>query len=659
MAAPKFYLTTPIYYVNARPHIGHTYTTIVADAIARYKRMRGFDVTFLTGTDEHGQKVERSARAEGVSPQQFVDGVASDYRALWDRLGLQYDIFLRTTESRHATAVRELFARAEKAGYIYRGAYSGQYCVYDELYVTDPVDEDKCPDCGRPTEHVEEENYFFKLSALQDRLLEHYEKHPEFVRPETRRNEVVSFVKSGLRDLSISRARLKWGIPVPGPEGHVFYVWFDALTNYLTGAGFGDPGGEADLERLWPADVHLVGKEIVRFHAVYWPAFLMAAGLPLPKTILAHGWWVFDREKMSKSRGNIVRPQPIAEVLGADALRYFLLREMILGQDANFSYDALLTRYNADLANDYGNLVSRTLNMIARYCGGKIPGNAGAGEAEKRIAKTGNTTIEQTLSCFDDYEFSRGLEVVWALVSALNKYLVETKPWELADAGDERERLDAVLWTAAEGVRIATALVAPIIPESASTVWKQLGCEGTPEQVRLDELAWGDLPPGQQIGEVKPVFPRQDIGKAIKRIEKREAEQQSGGGQSTKGESAVSNEAGMTTEDASKITIDDFAKVELRVAQVKTAERVPKADKLLKLTVDLGGEVRQILAGIAEHYEPDDLVGRKIVVVSNLEPRKMRGLESNGMLLAATSDSNGKPVLATFTEEIENGARLK
>ena len=652
MAKPKFYLTTPIYYVNARPHIGHTYTTIVADVIARYKRMRGFDVTFLTGTDEHGQKVERSARQAGLSPRQFVDGIAADYRGLWDRLGLGYDVFVRTTEERHAASVQALYQRTRKAGYIYSDTYSGQYCVSCELYVTDPVDGDRCPDCGRPTETVEEENYFFKLSAFEKPLLEHYEKHPDFVRPDTRRNEVISFVKGGLRDLSISRARVKWGIPVPGDDAHVFYVWFDALTSYMTGVGHGDPARQDEYEHLWPADLHLVGKEILRFHAVYWPAFLMAAGLPLPKTVLAHGWWVFDKEKMSKSRGNIVRPQPITDTIGVDALRYFLMREMILGQDSNFSYDTLLTRYNSDLANDYGNLASRTLKMVGQYRDGIIPAATESGDAENRVETVAGRTIARVLESFDNYEFSRGLDSVWELISALNKYLVETKPWELAGDDASRARLDTVLWTAAEGIRIATALLAPVLPEASRAVWKQLGCDGDPAVMDLDALSWGGLRTGQTIGTVSPVFPRLDKIKTIKKIEALEEQASADAPVSSEGEKAV-------TDDSEKITIDDFARVDLRVAEIKTAEAVPNATKLLKLTVDLGSETRQVLAGIAEHYEPSTLIGKKIVVVANMQPRKMRGLESNGMLLAATSDSDGKPVLATFAEDIDNGTRLK
>ena len=658
MPKPKFYLTTPIYYVNARPHIGHTYTTIVADTIARFKRMRGFDAVLLTGTDEHGQKVEQSARAAGKGPQEFADEVAADYRQLWQTLGLDYDRFLRTTEPRHAKAVQTIFQAVEKAGYIHKGKYEGQYCVFDELYVTDATPEGNCPECGRPTQRVEEENYFFQLSAFQDKLLAHYEKHPEFIRPESRRNEVRSFVRGGLRDLSISRSRLRWGIPLPGREGHVFYVWFDALTSYMSGIGYGAEGAAAEeYRRLWPADLHLVGKEIVRFHAVYWPAFLMAAGLDLPKMIFAHGWWVFEQQKMSKSRGNIVRPQPIHQVLGTDALRYFLLREMVFGQDSSFSYDALLTRYNSDLANGYGNLASRTLTMIGRYFNGEVPKPDERTKTDQQVAAAAEKTLGSFQQRFDDYDFSRGLEAVWTLIAALNKYLVETQPWVLAKDEKQRSRLETVLWTAAEGLRIVTALLAPVMPAATAQVWKQLGLTGNPAATKLDDLAWGQFPPATRIGKIEPVFPRLDKKQAIKKIQQLEAEEFAA---QTAAAQPTARKGGSVAEvEQTRISIEDFAKVEMRVGEVKSAERVAGANKLLKLLVDIGSETRQIVAGIAETYSPEQLLGKKIVVVVNLQPRKLRGVESNGMLVAASVGADGRPVLATFAEDVEVGARLK
>ncbi len=653
----KFYLTTPIYYVNARPHLGHTYTTVVADTIARYKRMRGYDVVLLTGTDEHGQKVERSAKAAGVPPQEFTDRISSEYRRLWDQLGLGIDRFVRTTELRHARAVQRLFRKVADRGHIYKGYYEGQYCVFDELYVDDPTPGAPCPDCGRPTERIREENYFFKLSAFQDRLLKHYEEHPEFVQPETRRNEVTAFVRGGLRDLSISRTTLKWGIPWPGDEQHVFYVWSDALVSYMTGVGYGDD--PAEYERLWPADVHLVGKEILRFHAVYWPAFLMAAEEPLPKTVFAHGLWNFLGEKMSKSRGNIQFPQPIVRVLGADALRYFLLREMVFGQDGNFSREALVERYNSDLANGLGNFASRTLAMMEKYFGGKVPSpSAGSDRAirDETLATRAIADIQDCQSLYDAFAFSRALERIWELISEVDKYFVLEQPWALAENPAKRERLATVLYTAAEALRIVCLLVHPVMPQAAKRIWKQLGLQGNladeqlPDTVAMEN--WGKLQPGTSIGKPEAIFPRVDKAEATERIEAMEHEMRQPPATPPAAAAAAPQAPG-------RITIEDFAKVEMRVGEVKSAERVAGADKLLKVMVDIGGEVRQLVAGIAQEYKPEDLISRKVIVVVNLQPRKLRGVESNGMILAASVGPEGKPVLAGFLEDVPPGARLK
>ena len=467
--AEKFYITTPIYYVNARPHIGHAYTTIVCDAIARRQRMLGSDTFFLTGTDEHGQKIERSAAEAGITPKQLTDRIATEFRALWDRMKISYDDFIRTTDERHRRGVQEMFRLIRDNGYIYKGSYSGQYCVFDELYVDAAGPGAPCPECGRPTETVSEENYFFKLSAFEDKLLRLYTEQPNFIRPETRRNEVVTFVRSGLRDLSISRTTIKWGIPVPDDPRHVIYVWLDALSNYCTAIGFGssDKKDQEKFARYWPADVHMIGKEIVRFHCIYWPAFLMAAGLPLPNSIVAHGWLLFEESKMSKSRGNIVRAETVIDVLGNDALRYFLLREVAFGQDGSFSFDALVQRYNSDLANDLGNLASRTLTMITRYFHGEMPYPSPGGArtaADDAIAKAASMTIASFATLWDDYQFSRALETAWSLVNAVNKYIVENEPWAVAEKADEgsRSRLATILYTAAEALRIATALAHPV-----------------------------------------------------------------------------------------------------------------------------------------------------------------------------------------------------
>src|SRR5260370_14642277 len=499
----KYYLTTPIYYVNAAPHIGHTYTTIAADVIKRFKRMQGYDpVVLTTGTDEHGQKVERAAKAAGKEPVEFTRAVAAEFRKQWDEFGLKSDHFCRTADRLHHQTVQWLFDRCLKNGYVYKGSYTGQYCVFDELYVNEAKPGDPCPDCGRTTETVTEENYFFKLSAFTDRLLELYAKQPEFIQTDSRRNEVLSFVKQGLNDLSITRTTIKWGIPVPVEGHHVFYVWFDALIAYMT-AVRGQKAG--DGTELWPADLHLIGKEIVRFHAIFWPAFLWAAELPLPKRIYAHGWLLFEQDKMSKSRGNIVRAAPIRPVMGADALRYFLLREIVFGQDGSFSYDALIGRYNSDLANGLGNLASRTLTMIHQYRGDEIPEGS-----DPEIAALANQSIAAVQKHFDAFEFSKGLEAVWALISAVDKYIVQKAPWKLAKQNDQpaQTELSTTLYTAAESLRIATALLSPVLPQSAPTIWAQLGMPAPIDSVRFETLEWGGLQPGQKIGEIAPVFPR-------------------------------------------------------------------------------------------------------------------------------------------------------
>jgi methionyl-tRNA synthetase len=640
----KYYLTTPLYYVNAAPHIGHAYTTIAADVIKRYKRMMGFDAVLFTGTDEHGQKVERSAIAAGKSPVEFTDTISAAFYQEWKNLDLSIDRTIRTTDPRHHKTVQWLFERCMANGHVYKGSYTGQYCFYDELYVSEAKPGDPCPDCGRPTETVTEDNYFFRLSAFQDRLLELYEKHPEFVQPETRRNEVISFVKQGLSDLSISRTTLKWGIPLPVEGNHVFYVWFDALIGYMSAARDTD---------LWPADLHLIGKEIVRFHAIFWPAFLMAAELPLPERIFAHGWLLFEQDKMSKSRGNVVRAEPILQVMGADALRYFLLREIVFGQDGSFSYDALIGRYNSELANGLGNLASRTLTMINQYRGGRIP----AAEPDAEIAAKATASISEVISAFDNFEFSRGLESVWSLLSTVDRFIVQQAPWKLAPLKDDAEaqaRLNATLYTAAEVLRIATVLLTPAVPQSTRKIWAQLGMRIDLDTVRIDELRCGQLEPGQPIGKVEAVFPRVELKPAVERMRELDAELVA------RQNALLGKPAPPAVEaPAEKIPIEDFAKIDMRVGEVLSAERVKGSDKLLLLKVNIGEhEPRTLVAGIAEAYAPEQLLGRKVVIVANLQPRKLRGVTSNGMIVAASVEG-GKPVLAGFHEEIPAGARLK
>ena len=650
---PKYYLTTPIYYTNGLPHIGHTYSTIVCDTIRRYKRMRGYDVVMTTGTDEHGVNVERAAKKAGVAESEFVAKMAVEWKALWDELGIPSDEFIRTTDLKHAHTVQWLFRLCRENGFVYPGHYTGQYCIYDNAYV-DVKPGENCPDCGRPTETVTEANYFFKLSAFQKPLLDWYAKHPDFIQPDSRRNEILSFVEGGLRDLSITRTSIRWGIPVPGEEPHVFYVWFDALTAYLSAVG----GPNYEKLGFWPADVHIVGKDIIRFHTVYWPAFLMAAGLPLPKQVWAHGWFLMDAAKMSKSKGNVVTPRPIVGVLGMDALRYYLLRETVFGQDGNFSYDALVQRYNSDLANDLGNLLSRTVNMMHRYCGGAIPARFTDGSDHVDVSDSATKAIDDCQSAYEKLEFSNALVAIWSLISKVNGYLVKQSPWTLEGEVTNLELRSTVLYHAAEALRIVAVLSYPVLPDSAQRIWSQLGIKGRIESQELQNLKWGGLKPGTPIGEPLAIFPRIEKAEAIERMEVMENEPQ----KPVTAPAAAPATVGAAAPQAApeKIGIEDFAKVEMRVGQIKTAERIVGADKLLKLTVDIGTEVRQICAGIAQYYEPEKLIGRKVAVVVNLAPRKLRGVESNGMIIAASVGPEGRPVLAGFPDDdVEIGARLK
>src|ERR1051326_7914602 len=642
----KYYLTTPIYYVNAAPHIGTAYSTFVADAIKKFKQLEDYSpVVLTTGSDEHGQNVERASKAAGITPEEYATRVANEFVSEWQRLGIGVDHFIRTSDPKHRETVYDLFERCKRNGYIYKGSYTGQYCFHDELYVTDAKPGDPCPDCGRPTETVTEENYFFKLSAFQDRLLELYEKDPKFIQPDYRRNELIQFVKGGLNDLSITRTTIKWGIPVPVEGNHVFYVWFDALTAYMSAV---------KETHLWPADLHLIGKDILRFHAIYWPAFLMAAGLPLPKQVFAHGWILVEESKMSKSRGNVVRPGPIADTVGTDTLRYFLMREITFGQDGSFSYDALIQRYNADLANGLGNLASRTLTMISQNRGGVIPESDGLGE----IAETARQTSSKALDCFDNFDFSRGLEAIWALIAVIDKFIVERAPWTIAKSKEPGadKLLDETLFTAAETLRIVCIWLYPVMPEAAKKIWAQLGMKPALESMRIPDLHWGKLPHGQKIGTIAAVFPRIEAKPAIEKMKEMEIKEKARKDQLLGKKPAEAPAAAAASD---KIAIDDFAKVDLRVGQVLSAERVKGSDKLLHMKIDIGEpQPRTIVAGIAEAYAPEPLVGRKVVIVANLQPRKLRGIESQGMIVAA-SVGEGKPVLAGFLEDIPVGARLK
>ncbi len=663
-----FYVTTPIYYANSYPHLGHLYTMIVADTIARSKRQRGIETYFLTGTDEHGINIERAAQKEGRTPQEQADYVVSYFKKMTSEFGLDtehggYDIFMRTTESFHYEGVSELWRRVAKAktpkgnDAIYKGHYEGWFCAPCAEYKTEdeyqkPKNEGDPPTClvhDTPLDRVSEESYFFRLSDYDQALLSVYESRPDFVRPESRRNEVMSFVRGGLQDLSISRLRssVSWGVPVPDDPEHTMYVWFDALTNYITAIGFGNEVREkaVGFEKFWPA-LHLVGKDILRFHAVYWPSFLLAAGIELPRAIVAHGMWLDPNgRKMSKTLGNVIELDILQKHFSIDAIRYFCLREMVFGQDGRFGYEGLIDRANSDLASGLGNLSSRTLTMISRYCDSIIPSGS-IPEDETFIEQA----RDQFLLHFENLAFSRSLEAAWSVVARIDKIISDAKPWDLAKDENQKEKLGAVLYLGAESLRWLSVMLYPVMPDASRAIWSQLGLEGSPAQIDPTELKWGELKEGAEIGDIQPVFPRLDKGKIMSEI--------------NAGPVPEPPMTHATEADAVGITnfieIDDFAKVDLRVGQVLSAERIPKADKLLLLKVDLGEEQpRTILAGIAQFYEPEKLVGRKVVIVANLKPRKLRGFESQGMVVAASYGEEGRPVIATFTEDVPNGARLK
>jgi methionyl-tRNA synthetase len=633
-----FYITTPIYYVNDMPHIGHIYTTVMADAFARYHRLKGEKVRFLTGTDEHGQKIEKAAATQGIRPIQLADRVVARYHDLWKLLNISHDDFIRTSEDRHKQAVAAIIGRITAAGDIYKGEYEGWYDARDEAFVPDSQVKDGIDtESGHPVERLSESSYFFRLSAFQDRLLDWYRANPECIRPKSRYNEVVRFVEGGLKDLSISRTSLSWGVPYPGDEKHVVYVWLDALTNYISALGFGS-GDEARYDEFWPASLHLVGKDILRFHCVYWPAFLMSAGLPLPDQVFGHGWWLQDDAKMSKSVGNVVRPDHLIHRFGADALRYFVAREMSFGQDANFSDEAFLERFNADLANSLGNTASRTTAMATRYLGGLVP----APTADGPVPEAAAVAVEKYTQHMEALEPNRALEAAWQLLSTINVFLQEKQPWNLAKDGDDgRPELEAVLYAALEGLRIASILAEPFIPGIAAELRAQLGAGDLPIDMG-DATNWGGLPAGTRLGDAQPLFPRIDIKAYLKEVEVEKEK---------KAEAAAVAAGDL-------VTIDDFAKVKLKVGLVRSAEPVPKSKKLMKIMVDIGeGEPRQLVAGIAERYRPEELVGRRIVVVANLQPTKLMGVESRGMLLAASVD--GAPYLLSADDEVPPGTGVK
>ena len=649
MSRKPFYVTTPIYYVNDEPHIGHTYTTVVADTVARYRRATGWDVRFLTGTDEHGQKIERAAAKLGIEPIVLADRVVSRYEALWKRLSISHDDFIRTTEARHRQGVDRLIETMTAAGDVYLGSYDGMYCAGCEaFYPESQIVDGKCPDQGHPVEAVREASYFFRLSKYQEPLLAWIDANPNAIRPLSRRNEVRAFIASGLKDLSISRTTIHWGIPWPHDPAHIVYVWVDALTNYMSALGFGSDD-ETLFARYWPAAVHLVGKDIVRFHAVYWPAFLMSAGLPLPECIFAHGWWLKDEAKMSKSLGNVVRPDALLDAVGPDALRYFLLREMSFGLDGSYSDEQLLDRYNGDLANELGNVSSRVLTLCDTGFAGRIPPPSTRPEASelKPVAAEAHAAWR---AAFDDYDFSGGLGAAWKLAAELNRFLQTHKPWALAKDPTASDRHAAVLRGAAEALLQIAAMASPAMPGACAEIASRLGT-AIPED--LSTFRWGLLPAEAPIVKRGPLFPRVD--KAGYFQETNAVTEPTPAPEPKPAVAAKPEEAASAAPEL--LSIDDFLRIDLRVALVTHAERIEGADKLLKLQLELGGQTRQIVAGIAKAYTPEQLVGKKIIVVCNLKPAKLRGVESQGMLLAA--DLDGRPIIATFEDDVKPGTRVR